>query len=50
MPSSTPGMLGQLLQRLGQTRLGDRQPLAHLDRRRLVVHADELKFHDWTNL
>ena len=39
----------QALQCLGQSRLGDGQSLPHLDRRRLVVHPDELKLHDWTN-
>jgi hypothetical protein len=43
---------GQLRQRLDdvrQLRLGDAEPLAHLDRRCPVIHADEEKRHDATS-
>jgi hypothetical protein len=44
------GMLRQSLASLGQTRFGNRQALAHLDRRGLVIDADELESHDAINL
>ena len=50
MPSSTSGVFGQHLAGLRQTRLRDRQALAHLDRSGLVIHANELKSHEATNL
>ena len=50
MPSSTPGCSVKLLASFRQTRLGDGKALAHLDRRGVVIHADELEVHDGTNL
>ena len=44
-----PRMPRQAPQRLRQPRLGNGQALPHFHRRRLVVHPDELKLHDWTN-
>ena len=44
------GMLGQSLAGLGQARFGNRQALAHFDRRGLVIHADELESHEAINL
>src|SRR5438309_4914222 len=44
------GMRCQSAHRDWQTRLGDRQQLPSLTRRAIVVHPDELKIHDWTNL
>ncbi len=43
-------MLGKPLAGLRQTRFRNGQALAHLDRRGVVIDADELKFHDATNL
>ena len=43
-------MLGQPLAGLGQARFRNRQALAHLDWRGLVIDADELESHDVINL
>ena len=43
-------MLGQSLASLRQARLGNGQALAHLDRRGLVVDANELESHEVINL
>ena len=44
------GMLGQFLAGLRQSRFRNGQALAHLDRRGLVIDADELELHDAINL
>ena len=43
-------MLGQSLAGLRQARFRNGQALAHLDRRGLVIDADELKSHEVINL
>src|SRR5205085_12306826 len=47
---SNAWMLNQFSARFRQARFRNRQALTHLDRRRLVIHADELKSHEATNL
>ena len=49
MPSSIRDA-PESLARLRQTRLRDRQPFADLNRRGVVIHADELESHVETNL
>src|SRR3989475_1107717 len=44
------GVFCQAAHRIWQTGFWDGQPLTHFDRRAIVVHPDELKIHDWTNL
>ena len=44
------GVFCQAAHRVRQTGFRDGQPLTHFDRRAIVVHPDELKIHDWTNL
>ncbi len=44
------GVLSQALAGVGQTGFGNRQPLAHLHRCAVVVHADELQLHEEMNL
>ena len=41
---------GQVAAGIGQARLGDRQTLADFERCALVVHANELEFHEAANL
>ena len=50
MPSATAGCSASLLQASGKPRFRNGQPLAHLDRRGLVIDADELESHDAINL
>jgi hypothetical protein len=42
-------MLPQFLASLGEAGFGDRQALANFDRRRVVIYADKVEFHE-TNL
>ena len=44
------GMSSEVAASIGQARLGDRQALAHLKRRAIVIHADELISHEAANL
>ena len=45
-----PGIRRQLLHCLGQSCLRNGEPLAHLDRRRPMIHADEDEVHEAINL
>ena len=44
------GLLRQAFAGVGQPRVGEREALAYLHRRALVIDADELKIHEDTNL